>query len=219
MKTIASTVAEFIKTKPYLSSALSDGIINLTSLARTIQKDIEERTKKPVKSGAIVMALKRISDTADFVQTKQIIKVLRNLGAITVRSALVDYSFLISETLLIAQSNLLKSIEDKKEVFYTSSRGVSESNIIVSQNIAPLVDQLFKSETCFSKTENLSSITLKLPSENVTIPGIYYFIFQRLSWEGVNINEVISTSNEFTILMHEDQVDTAFSVIKNLKLL
>ena len=219
MKTIASTVAEYIKTKPYLSSALSDGIINLTSLARTIQKDIEERTKKPVKSGAIVMALKRISDTADFVQTKQIIKVLRNLGAITVRSALVDYSFLISETLLIAQSNLLKYIEDKKEVFYTSSRGVSESNIIVSQNIAPLVDQLFKSETCFSKTENLSSITLKLPSENVTIPGIYYFIFQRLSWEGVNINEVISTSNEFTILMHEDQVDTAFSVIKNLKLL
>jgi hypothetical protein len=219
MKTIAATVVDYIKTKPYLSSALSDGIINLTSLARNIQDDIEERTKKPVKPGAIVMALKRISDTADFVQTKQIIKVLKNLGDITVRSSLVDYSFLISDSLLVAQSNLLKEIEQKKEVFYTSSRGVSESNIIVSQNIAPLVDELFKDESCFSKTENLSSITMKLPSENVTIPGIYYFIFQRLSWEGVNINEVISTSNEFTILMHEDQVNTAFKVIKNLKLL
>ncbi|MDG1652562.1 MAG: aspartate kinase [Flavobacteriaceae bacterium] len=217
MKTIAATVVEYIKTKPYLSSALSDGIINLTSLARNIQEDIEERTKKPVKPGAIVMALKRISDTADFVQTKQIIKVLKNLGDITVRSSLVDYSFLISESLLFAQSNLLKAIEQQQEVFYTSSRGVSESNIIVSQNIAPLVDDLFKEETCFSKTENLSSITMKLPIENVTIPGIYYFIFQRLSWEGVNINEVISTSNEFTILMHEDQVNTAFRVIKNLK--
>jgi len=219
MKTIAATVVDYIKTKPYLSSALSDGIINLTSLARTIQDDIEERTKKPVKPGAIVMALKRISDTADFVQTKQIIKVLKNLGDITVRSSLVDYSFLISDSLLVAQSNLLKEIEQKKEVFYTSSRGVSESNIIVSLNIAHLVDELFKDESCFSKTENLSSITMKLPSENVTIPGIYYFIFQRLSWEGVNINEVISTSNEFTILMHEDQVNTAFTVIKNLKLL
>ena len=219
MKTIAATVVDYIKTKPYLSSALSDGIINLTSLARNIQDDIEERTKKPVKPGAIVMALKRISDTADFVQTKQIIKVLKNLGDITVRSSLVDYSFLISDSLLVAQSNLLNEIEQKKEVFYTSSRGVSESNIIVSQNIAPLVDELFKDESCFSKTENLSSITMKLPSENVTIPGIYYFIFQRLSWEGVNINEVISTSNEFTILMHEDQVNTAFKVIKNLKLL
>ena len=219
MKTIAATVADYIKTKPYLSSALSEGIINLTSLARNIQDDIEKRTKKPVKSGAIVMALKRISDNADFIQTQKIIKVLKNLGDITVRSSLVDYSFLISESLLVAQSNLLKEIEQKKEVFYTSSRGVSESNIIVSQNIGPLVDDLFMSETCFSKTENLSSITMKLPSENVTIPGIYYFIFQRLSWEGVNINEVISTSNEFTILMHEDQVNTAFTVIKNLKLL
>jgi hypothetical protein len=219
MKTITATVADYIKTKPYLSSALSDGIINLTSLARNIQDDIEKRTKKPVKSGAIVMALKRISDTADFVQTKKIIKVLKNLGDITVRSSLVDYSFLISESLLVAQSNLLKEIEIKKEVFYTSSRGVSESNIIVSQNIVTLVDDLFKNEICRSKTENLSSITMKLPSENVTIPGIYYFIFQRLSWEGVNINEVISTSNEFTILMHEDQVNTAFTVIKNLKLL
>jgi hypothetical protein len=38
-----------------------------------------------------------------------------------------------------------------------------------------------------------------------------------LSWEWVNIREVISTSNEFTILMNEDDVDIAFKVIKNLK--
>ena len=76
---------------------------------------------------------------------------------------------------------------------------------------------MFQNEICNSKTENLSSITIKLPDENVTIPGIYYFIFQRLSWEGVNINEVISTSNEFTILMDETQVNIAFGVIKDLK--
>ena len=69
--------------------------------------DIEELIKKPVKPGAIVMALKRISDTAEFVQTKQIVKVLKNLGDITVRSSLVDYGFLLSETLLLTQANLL----------------------------------------------------------------------------------------------------------------
>ena len=58
---------------------------------------------------------------------------------------------------------------------------------------------------------------LSYPQENVTIPGIYYFIFQRLSWEGVNIFEVISTSNEFTILIGDDQVNTAFKAIKELK--
>jgi hypothetical protein len=62
------------------------------------------------------------------------------------------------------------------------------------------------------KLDNLASITVKLPKENIVVPGIYYFIFQRLAWEGIIINEVISTSNEFTILVSEEQVDVAFKV-------
>ena len=218
MRTIASTVATYIKTKPYLSSALSDGIINLTSLARKIQPDIENVMRKTVNRGAIVMSLKRASDDAEFsTDSDKITGVLKNMGDITVRSSLIDYSFSISETLLLNQAHLLKEIEHKKEVFYTSSRGVAESNIIVSQNISELVDTIFNAETCHSKVENLSSITIKLPTENVTIPGIYYFIFQRLSWEGINVNEIISTSNEFTILIDEQQVSSAFEEIKKLK--
>ena len=217
MKTIASADTEYIKTKPYLASALADGIINLTSLARNIHGDIESMMNKSINQGAIIMALKRVSDDAGFTLTKKIIRILKNLGDITVRSSLVDYGFLLSETLLLTQANLLKQIENKKDVFYTSSRGVAESNIVVSQNIVSLVDELFKNEVCHTKLENLSSITIKLPTDNVKVPGIYYFIFQRLSWEGVNITEVISTSNEFTILVNEDQVDIAFKVIKNLK--
>ena len=218
MRTIASTVAAYIKTKPYLSSALSDGIINLTSLARQIQPDIENVMRKTVNRGAIVMSLKRASDDAKFSSdSAKITGVLKNMGDITVRSSLIDYSFSISETLLLNQAHLLKKIEHKKEVFYTSSRGVAESNIIVSQNISELVDTIFHAETCHSKVENLSSITIKLPTENVTIPGIYYFIFQRLSWEGINVNEIISTSNEFTILIDEQQVSSAFEEIKKLK--
>ncbi|MBT7654166.1 MAG: aspartate kinase [Flavobacteriaceae bacterium] len=218
MRTIASTVAAYIKTKPYLSSALSDGIINLTSLARKIQPDIENVMRKTVNRGAIVMSLKRASDDAEFsTDSDKITGVLKNMGDITVRSSLIDYSFSISETLLLNQAHLLKEIEHKKEVFYTSSRGVAESNIIVSQNISELVDTIFNAETCHSKVENLSSITIKLPTENVTIPGIYYFIFQRLSWEGINVNEIISTSNEFTILIDEQQVSGAFEEIKKLK--
>ncbi len=217
MKTIASQVSEYVKTKPYLSTALSQRIINLTSLAREIQPEIEKALRKPARNGAIVMALKRISDNEEFLSTHKIVSVLRNLGDITVRSSLTDYCFKLSETLLLAQAEFLGAIKDKKDIFYTSSRGVGESNIVVSSNLAPLIEGLFGDEICLDKIDNLSAITVKLPNDNVKIPGIYYFIFQRLSWEGVNINEVISTSNEFTILMHEDSVNVAFEVIKNLK--
>jgi len=217
MKTIASVVEEYIKTKPFLSTALSQGIINLTSLSRQIQPDIEIIIKKRAKSGAIVMALKRISDNMEFVSTHKIVRVLKGIGDITVRSSLIDYSFKISDTLFGAQSIFLSEINQKKDSFYTSSRGVSECNIVISNNLSLLIDKYFENEFLVKKLENLSSVSIKLPNENISIPGIYYFIFQRLSWEGVNIIEVISTSNEFTILVDEDYVNTAFKVIKDLK--
>jgi hypothetical protein len=217
MKTIASVVENYIKTKPFLSTALSQGIINLTSLSRQIQPEIELALQKEARSGAIVMALKRISDNMEFLSTHKIVKVLKGIGDITVRSSLVDYSFKISETLLSAQASFLAQVNDNKEAFYTSSRGVSESNIVISISMKHLVSIYFENEELLEKSENLSSVTIKLPTENVDIPGIYYFIFQRLSWEGVNIRQVISTSNEFTILVDEDSVNTAFKVIKDLK--
>lgn len=217
MKTIASVVENYIKTKPFLSTALSQGIINLTSLSRQIQPEIELALQKEARSGAIVMALKRISDNMEFLSTHKIVKVLKGIGDITVRSSLIDYSFKISETLLSAQASFLAQVNDNKEAFYTSSRGVSESNIVISSKMKHLVSIYFENEVLLEKSENLSSVTIKLPTENVDIPGIYYFIFQRLSWEGVNIRQVISTSNEFTILVDEDSVNTAFKVIKDLK--
>jgi len=216
MRTISSAVEDYIKSKPFLISALSQGIINLTSLSRIIKSDIEVSLKKEVKYGAIVMALKRLSNELEFRTTFKIVKIIKDIGDITVRSSLVDYNFKVSDTLLSNQAKLLAKV-DNNDDFYTSSRGVNECNIVVSGNLISLVEDVLKNEILLSKQENLSSISIKLPSENISIPGVYYFVFQRLSWEGINIYEVISTSNEFTILVNEDQVDKAFKVIKDLK--
>ena len=219
MKTISSVVEEYIKKKPFLQSALAQGIINLTSLSRIVKPEIEEQLGKDIRNGAIVMALKRLSDDLEFRATHKIIKVLKNIGEITVRSSLTDYTFLASETILTQQAKLLAEIHSNQDVFYTSSRGVNEINIVISNIMDSTVETLFKAERCTQKANNLSSITVKLPAENVSVPGIYYFIFQRLAWEGIVLYEVISTTNEFTIIVNDDQVDIAFKTIKDLKML
>lgn len=219
MKTISSVVEQYIKKKPFLQSALAQGIINLTSLSRIVKPEIEEELGKDIRNGAIVMALKRLSDDLEFRATHKIIKVLKNIGEITVRSSLTDYTFLASETILPQQAILLEKVNENQDVFYTSSRGVNEINIVISNMMDTIVETLFKEEKCTQKAENLSSITVKLPTENVDVPGIYYFIFQRLAWEGIILYEVISTTNEFTILVNDEQVDIAFKTIKDLKTL
>ena len=217
MKTISSVVENYIKKKPFLSTALSEGIINLTSLSRRIKPEIELVLKKQIRSGAIVMALKRISSSLEFVSTHKILKVLKNIGDITVRSNLIDYSFKVSDSLLSCQAKFLTEIDNPQLIFYTSSRGVTESNIIISNEMKEKMEAYFEKEILIKKTDNLSSISIKLPVENVSIPGIYYFIFQKMSWEGINIIEVISTSNEFTIVLDDKNVNDAFKIIKNLK--
>ncbi|MFN4198571.1 MAG: aspartate kinase [Flavobacterium sp.] len=217
MKTIASVVEHYIRTKPFLLSALSQGIINLTSLARIMMPELQEQLGKDVKQGAVVMALKRLSEDLDFRVNHKILKVLKNIGEITVRSSLIDFTYAVSDTILERQTALMSEINQHTDIFYTSSRGVNETNIVVSESVSDLVEQHLRFEKQLDKLENLSSITVKLPSENVNVPGVYYFIFQRLAWEGVTIYEVISTSNEFTILVSEEQVDIAFKVIKDLK--
>jgi len=219
MKTISSVVEGYIKKKPFLQSALAQGIINLTSLSRIVKPEIQDELGKEVRNGAIVMALKRLSDDLEFRATHKIIKVLKNIGEITVRSSLTDFTFLVSDTILSQQAKLLEEVNTNQDVFFTSSRGVNEMNIVLSNSMDPVVEKLFRAERCTQKAENLSSITVKLPAENVSVPGIYYFIFQRLAWEGIVLYEVISTTNEFTILVNDDQVDVAFKTIKDLKTL
>ncbi|MEM9142664.1 MAG: aspartate kinase, partial [Bacteroidota bacterium] len=159
------------------------------------------------------------SDDLEFRATHKIIKVLKGIGEITVRSSLTDYTFLTSDTVLAQQARLLDEVNANQDIFYTSSRGVNEINIVISNSMDGTVEELFQYEKCTQKAENLSSITVKLPAENVSVPGIYYFIFQRLAWEGIVLYEVISTTNEFTILVDDEQVDVAFRTIKNLKML
>jgi len=219
MKTISSVVETYIKKKPFLQSALAQGIINLTSLSRIVRPDIELELGKDVRNGAIVMALKRLSDDLEFRATHKIIKVLKNIGEITVRSSLTDFTFLVSDTILAQQAKLLVEVNANQDVFYTSSRGVNELNIVLSNSMDGVVEKLFQAERCTQKAQNLSSITVKLPAENVSVPGIYYFIFQRLAWEGIVLYEVVSTTNEFTILVNDNQVDVAFKTIKDLKTL
>jgi hypothetical protein len=217
MKTVASVVEQYLKTKPFLLSSLSEGIINLTSLSRLIMPEIELHLGKDVKQGAVVMALKRVSEELDFKISHKVSRVMQNIGEITVRSSLTDYTFTTSETLLDSQAKLMYEINKIKDVFYTSSRGVNETNIVVSSSVNKTVELALKNEKLLRKKENLSSITIKLPQDNVSTPGVYYYIFQSLAWEGIIINEVISTTNEFTIIVDESQVDIAFKVMKDIK--
>lgn len=216
MKAVHVVVEEIIKKSPFLEEALAEGLINLSSLSRQIKAEIDEELNKDVKIGAIVMALKRLSPKFDPTFQIKIRKVVSKLGDITVRSKITYYTFENSESLIDCQSQLLKKLKGKKDIFFAFSQGVYETSIILSDSENNDINDIFKGEKQLQASTGLSSLTIKLPSENADVSGIYYFILKKLAWEGINILDIISTMHEFTIIVNDENIDRAFSILKNI---
>ena len=216
MISVAQAVEGIVKHKPYLSESLAAGIINISALARQIQEEVEKLLGKPVNAGAIVMALNRLAPYLQVREQVQLNKLLNNMGDIILRSNLCDYTFKNSNTLMDCHIRVLKSIARRDEVFYTMVQGVFETNLVVSEIMEGMVDEHFKEEQCIFKMIGLSSVRLMLPKGNILQPGFYYCIMKELSWEGINLTEVISSTNEFTVVVDNSLIDKTFVVLKNI---
>ena len=180
MLTIPNAVEEVIKKKPFLEGALVEGLVNLSALARQLKPEIEKKVGKEVNDSAVIMALNRLVPRLELMSAMKFKKVVENIGDIIVRSNLADYAFVNSPTLYERQAKLLDRVRAMKDVFCTFSQGIYETTLVVSSSIVKLVDEIFAEETEIAKTENLSSITVKLPAENTICPGVYYYIFKEL---------------------------------------
>jgi hypothetical protein len=217
LKTIASCVQEILVSRPFLEEALAREIINFSALAKDLNATISEMLRKPVKDGAITMALRRYNQPLTVKNSVQLKTIFKNLGDITVRSNLSDFTFQNSKTLIRSHSKVLEKINTNQQIFYAFTRGIFESNIIISSSKKDRLFEVFKEETLIGSQDSLSAISINLPKGNSKIAGLYYQIFKRLAWDNVTLYEVISTTNEFTILVEDHLVDKAFSVIKGLK--
>ena len=101
--------------------------------------------------------------------------------------------------------------------FYTVCNGVTETTFVMNASLTVLFNEIFKGETIISNNKNLASVTIKLPQVNSDVSGFYYYILKHLAWEGINLVEVVSTSNEFSLVVRMDDIDTTFSVLMRLK--
>lgn len=216
MVSISHTVENIIKHRPYLSESLAAGIINVSSLARQLQPEIERALQKEVNTGAIVMSLNRLAPYLQVREQVQLNKLLSSMGDIILRSNLCDYTFKNSPTLLECHIEVLKNLVKNDEIFYTMVQGVFETNLVISDTMERLIADYFKDEVCLFKQSGLSSVTLKLPKGNSMQAGFYYTIMKELSWEGINLTEVISSTNEFTVVVDNILIDKTFVVLKNI---
>ncbi|MDX2362624.1 MAG: aspartate kinase [Crocinitomicaceae bacterium] len=217
MSSISKVTEEIINRSPFLREAMTENLINISSLARKIRPEVEKGTGKEIKEGAIVMAIKRMTPGVYHRLDLKIKNVIGGIGDFLVRSDLIDFTFENSETLRDCQRELIQFISADKDNFFTLCKGITETTYILNAKYAEDVKKIFKGERTKGHNINLSSITVKLPETNTETYGVYYYIMKHLAWEGINIEQVVSTANEFTGIVNSDDIDNAFKILMQLK--
>ncbi|PID69618.1 MAG: hypothetical protein CSA39_01220 [Flavobacteriales bacterium] len=217
MKTVQQAVREIINKTPFIEEALYDKLINVSSLARMVKPEVETILRKEIKDGAIMMALNRLSPSNTLKIRRNIKKITFSSGDFITRSNLCDYTFKNTATLVPGITELITEIGADSDSFFTVSQGVFETNIVISKKIKDKVERIFKKEEILWSEDQLASITIKLPRDNVEQPGIYYFILKQMAWANITVIEIISTTHEITLVVREKEIKNAFSILIDLK--
>ena len=216
MLTIKSHIENEIRNEPFLLENIKNGMINISALARKIEPKLSRKIGRKINYNAIIMAIKRL-EIKELNKSRDIKKQLKKIGSLTVKSGLIDYSFKNTPKFEKIASKFNLNQLTNTNGFHTLSKGVNETTIIISDNLKLIFEQALKDIPYESKKENLSSITIELPKQNTEVYGLYYTILGRIAWKSISVIEVISTTNELTIILKDDQVSIALEALMELK--
>lgn len=212
MTSVPEAVEKIIRRSRYLSEAFSKEIINTSALARYIKPEVEEILLKKVSQPSIIMAIRRVSvNKKTQPKYRKIMSyppemiVRSNLRAIYIQNSL-EISDILSKIIKYNNGNY----------FINVAQGITETTIIASNNLYGEIKSLLKSQKIISEFSNLSGITVRLSKEAITTPGIYYFFLKSIAWEEINLQEIISSYQELTLVFKDEDINRAFSILKSL---
>ncbi len=205
-----------VKQSPFISECLNAGLINTTALARYLQPSVEKEMGESVQISAIAMAIKRMPMSLDLINHKSLARFIKQLRDILVRSELENLSVRHSPTLFDKLLSIIGTFKDEDRHFFGMIKGIYETTLVFSNELSVFVHEQLMGEEIISSRKELCAVSIMLPKQNLDTSGVYYTILKKLAWKGINIVEVISTSNEVSLLFDKKDIDEAFKELITL---
>ena len=214
MVTVSRIVEKLVERKPFLQEFLRKGIVNYGALAEDLLPDIERELKKKVKPTAVMMALRRLNEKLERLPFKEIR--FDESSNIIIREGLIEITVEKNKNTLEKIRYLFKKINYSKDDFLTITQGVYELTIITDRKNLKWISKTFHKSEIISIIKDLSALTLTIPIDFIETPGFFYLITRSLVWENINIEEIVSTARELTLIIKSEDVPNTFDVLKKL---
>lgn len=207
---ITHVVQEIVSDSEIAFSALQTGVLNLSAYAKTIQREVEKRTKKPVQLGSVIIALSRLRPTIK--KAPSLIPPI-TIDGLAVRSSLVEIAFDRTDHNMSRLRDLYKDKQVTSADFFTVTQGTAEITVICSEASEQHIIKSFKPQKPKIVIQNLVGLTVRLTSRYIQTPNTFYALMRQLAMHKINIIELVSTYTEITFILEEKYLQQAFNLL------
>ncbi len=209
MTTISQVVKEILKQQIFLQEAINNNIVSYNRLADHLKEKIEAELGHEVKHAAIVMALRRHAEKTTTILDKPKF----NYIVETIKTDICYIALEASPELLDKIQTLYSIIDFKKGGILNIIQGNFEIAAITNRRYKEELLQLLHDEKIIEIVDDLVSISLTYSKHFLFIPGVIYEVIRILTWENINIIEIILTTTEMSIIVSKRDLMRCYEIL------
>lgn len=180
-----------------------------------LKPQIDHEIKKNVKRSAIIMALRRLSESLkeDYSATKPL---MFKGSDISIKSDIFEITVKKTSDTISSAVRIYDMVDAAEGELLTMTMGLHDLTILTNEKYKEQIEKLFSKSQVKKVVTGLAAVVVKIPVEALEINGVLYALTKALSWENVNIIEVVSTLTEEIFFVREQDVPIAFAAFKDL---
>jgi hypothetical protein len=209
MLSITDYVRQIIHSKPIIGEMLVKNYLNMSNFADDIIPDIENSTYKKISKNSVVMALSRIKDEIQIDK-----KIEFKANDISVKYPLSEINYPIP--LQFCTTEIARIYDEFKSIdnhFLNIVSGNSETTIFVNSKLKSKIFSSFKRKKHNLELDNLASVSLKFSAEYFEVIGITYEVLRSMTWNKINLVEVVSTYTEITLIIYQKDTQRLIDIL------
>jgi len=213
MVTISHVVQKLVNDRVFIQEAMSRGIISHGSLAEQLKPEIEEELGREVKHHAIVMALRRYTETLKELHKKISFDYT---SEIIMKTDICDVAVFRSPSLLDKLKRIYDIVDFEKGDILNVIHGRYEVSIVTNERYRERTLGFLKDEKVLNVEKDLVSLTLTYAKDFLHTPGVVFNVVRNIAWENINIFEIVSTNTELTLILHKKDAVKGYKALEKL---
>jgi len=207
-ESLAERTRAYIDAHPSVKDCIAKGLINYSSLARMIMKDLDVENEE-----AVMIACRRyagrLNTTSD--HELSILKILKD-SRLEMRTKTCIVTAKNDWTVLHKMDSLFKDLWNENSIMQVVQSASAVTIIADSMLKERIVDTVGRFNIIKIR-ENLVEIAVKSPEKIVDTSGVIAFLITNLSDAGINIEETVSCHTDTIFIVGEKDMINAYSVL------